>query len=68
MKIGDLVMRRSAYQNRIFHDCIGLVVMKEIDHDHSRGNPQDMDFVVLWGKRGLGWEYPARIEVINENR
>ena len=67
MKIGDLVVRKSARENHMFHALIGLVVMKESDHHHSRGNPQDMDFVVLWGKHGLGWEYPARLEVIHES-
>ena len=67
MKIGDLVMRKCEDENVIFNHCIGLVVMKESDHHHSRGNPQDMDYVVLWGNRGLGWEYPARLEVIHES-
>jgi hypothetical protein len=66
MKIGDIVMRRSPDASLPPH-ALGLVVMKESDHHHSRGNPQNMDYVVLWGKHGLGWEYSARVEVICES-
>jgi len=68
MKIGDLIMRKSARENHMFHEQIGIVVMKESDHRHSRKNPQDMDYVVLWGRHGLGWEYSARCKVIHEAR
>ena len=26
------------------------------------------DYIVMWGHHGVGWEFPGRLEVVNESR
>ena len=44
---------------------VGVIVGTENRDYH---NATSMDFIVMWPKHGIGWEFPDRLEVVNESR
>ena len=74
MKVGDLVKRVSSGDPQEIWDDreLGVGVIVGIDHlvvaNSIPPSPLDLKYIVIWGKYGVGWEMPLRLEVINESR
>jgi len=74
MKIGDLVKRVGEGDPLEIADNkeLGIGMIVGIDPiEAARSNPPsplDLKCIVMWGKYGIGWEMPLRLEVISESR
>jgi hypothetical protein len=66
VKVGDLVKRVGITPGEIADYVrlgVGVVVGFENRDYH---NVTNMDLIVMWPEHGIGWEYPDRLEVVNE--
>ena len=74
MKVGDLVKRAGSGDPQEIADDreLGVGVIVGIGSTrHYTGtlsSPLDLKYIVMWGKYGVGWEMPLRLEVISESR
>jgi len=66
VKVGDLVKRVGITPDELADYAglgIGVVVGFENRDYH---NAMNMDLIVMWPEHGIGWEYPDRLEIVNE--
>jgi hypothetical protein len=75
MKIGDLVRRvpkgTDPQESADYAELgVGIIVGTEdrISLVTYPSTQWDMDYIVMWPGHGVGWEFPARLEVLNEDR
>ena len=69
MKVGDLVKRASAGDPQEIADDrelgVGVIVGIDSTRHYTSGalsSPLDLKYIVMWGKYGVGWEMPLRLE------
>jgi hypothetical protein len=68
MKVGDLVKRTFAASSPIADDEeLGVGVVIDIE-SRDYYNVTNIDFVVMWPKHGVSWEWADALEVISESR
>ena len=73
MKVGDLVRRVGDTPEEMVDYAelgVGIIIDTEgrpliATHRGVRQWGDDVDFIVMWPKHGLGWEYPDMLEVMS---
>ena len=75
MKVGDLVRRvpqgTDPLEAADYAELgVGVIVGTEdrIALVTYPSTQWDMDYIVMWPGHGVGWEFPSRLEVVNESR
>tara|TARA_Y100000310_G_scaffold162991_1_gene162926 strand:- start:1000 stop:1236 length:237 start_codon:yes stop_codon:yes gene_type:complete len=74
VKVGDLVKRAASGDPQEIADDkeLGIGMIVGLDHiviaNSNPPSPLDLKYIVMWGKYGIGWEMPLRLEVVNESR
>jgi hypothetical protein len=75
VKIGDMVRRvpqgTDPQETSDYAELgVGVIVGTEdrISARLGTSTQWDMDYIVMWPEHGIGWEFPSRLEVINETR
>lgn len=70
MKLGDMVRRvpmGTDPQEAADYAALGVGIVTGFEAaDDLEGLENDV--IVMWSRHGLGWEFPERLEVINETR
>ena len=72
MKIGDLVRRVGATSEEMLdYFELGVGIIIDTEDRQLIGTPRgvrrwgdDVDFIVMWPKHGIGWEHQGMLEVM----